>query len=567
MERGSSRPARPAHPAASAADVDVDVSSAPPRASLPPPWQQQQPPPPPPPRGAARGRAPLARIVGLLVALGALAVCARLLPTYEHVAWQLHEHTGACSLAALAARGEEPDVPFARYERAYAEPPPGATASASASAAEPAAWLEQRVDFVWVTATPSLCWASVQSVCATFRGAGTLHVVVPDAMLPAFERDARAGRYDCGAASVTLAVRLHAESALVPGFTSDAAARARFPGTLRQMALKLAAADATRGVVEAAFYVVMDSDVFARRAFGVRDLLVEDEAEVEVGVAAAGANRVQRRTRRVRRQRARTDFDFERGRQPAAWGLEAARALQTRLVRSTDEACAALWPAAEPVFEAGRAAPFALRLTPGGRVAHSACHRGVGMTSHVTPMILSRELVRNVLVARLEALYARSPAAAALAAAAAGIGAGTDAGPGAAAAGTGLAWLDALVAFHDATAQQCASFAASAMRFYSWTEYSLYFVAAAASGAIDDFHAFDFGWLASFRNSVFDARDHRARAAAGWDAVFEDAADPALLVIVQSWMGMPYGGFFSAMRRHLNVSHDEGMGVDNGSGS
>jgi len=203
------------------------------------------------------------------------------------------------------------------------------------------------------------------------------------------------------------------------------------------------------------------------------------------------------------------------------------------------------------------------------------------MSSHVTPMILSRELVRNVLIARLDELYAARPAAAAAAAAAAGVGAGL-VGVGLAGASlagvasvpangsaipfssyssaSGLPWLDALVAFHDETARQCASFAATAMRFYSWTEYSLYFVAAAASGALDDFHAFDFGWLASFRRSAFDHADHRARSAEGWDRVFDDADDPALLVIVQSWMQMPWDGFFGAMRRNLNISHAEGLG-------
>ena len=87
-----------------------------------------------------------------------------------------------------------------------------------------------------------------------------------------------------------------------------------------------------------------------------------------------------------------------------------------------------------------------------------------------------------------------------------------------------------------------------------------YQVATAASGALDDFHAFDFGWLASFRRSAFDHADHRARSAEGWDRVFDDADDPALLVIVQSWMQMPWDGFFGAMRRNLNISHAEGLG-------
>ena len=83
---------------------------------------------------------------------------------------------------------------------------------------------------------------------------------------------------------------------------------------------------------------------------------------------------------------------------------------------------------------------------------------------------------------------------------------------------------------------------------------------AAASGALDDYHAFEFGWLSSFRHSDFDPRDHKAQAAEGWDAVFSDAADPALLVIVQSWMHAPYTDFFAAMRRHLTLHHAEGLG-------
>jgi hypothetical protein len=203
------------------------------------------------------------------------------------------------------------------------------------------------------------------------------------------------------------------------------------------------------------------------------------------------------------------------------------------------------------------------------------------MTTHVTPMILSTELVRSVVIARLEELYGGGGAggggggasggggggrvsAAAAAAAAAYPAAAAAAAAAAAPAGggetTGLAWLDARVAFHDEAARQCDAFSTVALRFYSWTEYSLYFVAAAASGALDDFHAFDFGWLSSFRHSVFDMRDHKARAEEGWDAVFTDAADPALLVIVQSWMHAPYTDFFAAMRRHLTLHHAEGLG-------
>jgi len=511
------------------------------------------------------------------VAAGALAAAAlvavALLQRYaEHLAWQLHEHTGQCSVLDVVRPPESPDEPFPRYDRYL---------SASAAAAPDFAG-ERRVDFVWVTAAPDLCWVSVQSVCAAFGGAGTLHVIVPDDMLETLTRDARSGRYTCpdAARAAALPVRLHAESILVPGFAAGAVAPERLPGTLRQMALKLAAASAA-GVVETEFFVVMDSDVFARRPFGVSDLLVEDSVDVAAGTSSTAGGPPPTRRQRVRRQRARTDFDFSRGKQPLAWHVEAARALRSRIVQSTNEACASLWPGSEPIFAAGRDAPFALRRTDAGHSVYSACQNGAGMTTHVTPMVMSREIVRRVLMTRLEALHAAGAAAAlagpllltavpsgaavlsspslssssssssAAAMAAAPVAAAAAAAAAPASSGqaslTGALWLDVLVAFHEDAARRCASFAGSAGRFYSWTEYSLYFVAGVASGALDDFHAFDFGWLASFRRSVFDHADYRA---ADWDAIFEDAADPALLVIVQGWMGLPFMPLFGALARH-----------------
>jgi hypothetical protein len=67
-----------------------------------------------------------------------------------------------------------------------------------------------------------------------------------------------------GEAAPTLAFAVWPESRLVPRFLPNAS----FSGTTRQMALKLAAA----AIVATPFYLVMDSDVYARRRFARADL-------------------------------------------------------------------------------------------------------------------------------------------------------------------------------------------------------------------------------------------------------------------------------------------------------
>ena len=480
--------------------------------------------------------------VALVTVAVGLVLAVALAANYEALSWQLHVHTGYCDVTSYFTRPELPDAPFERHTRQL----PAASATAAASSPAP-------VDFLWVSASPEIVWASVQSVCAFFAGTGTMHIVVPDSMHARFLADERRGLYRCSSAgrAVALSTRLWRESDVVGGFTADAEARARFPGTMRQMALKLAAAS----IVATPFFVVMDSDVFARRRFSAADLVIEDI--VEAPPDPAGGPR-----RRLVRQRARTDFDFDRFRQPLSWHLEAAAALQTRLIRSTNEACArvAAEQGAEPVFLAGRSTPFALREVqePGGatRKVHTACANGRGMTTHVTPMIFSREIVQRVLIARLEALHAGGAAAGL-----AGPFARPETWPPDAGAPahqrhltlTGARWLDVLVAVHEQRIEGCASYSRNAMRFYSWTEYSLYFVAATAAGCLDDFHAFDFGWLTSFRHSVIDPDAYDALAN-DWSVLFADASDPALLLIVQSWMGRSWTPLLRALSKATNRS-------------
>ena len=80
-------------------------------------------------------------------------------------------------------------------------------------------------------------------------------------------------------------------------------------------------------------------------------------------------------------------------------------------------------------------------------------------------------------------------------------------------------------------------------RFYSWTEYSLYFVAAVAAGAMDQYHSFTSG-ITSFRHSImlpelYDKAD--------WDGIFREKEDSAPFFLVHSWFGKP----LEETHRHL----------------
>jgi len=386
---------------------------------------------------------------------------------------------GRCDLASAPAGG--PALPpFSRYARA----PPTAAA--------------RRVDFVWVSVALGALLDSVGSVCHFYASPATLHVILPARDVAAARASLRAA---CRAPALELLV--WSEADVVPEFGADDAhgGALRFPGTLRQMTLKLAAAGAC--VTAADWYVVMDADVYARRRFAVGDLLVE---------GARGAP-----------PRARTDFDFPWHAQPRSWTTEAGAVLGTPLAAATHAWCAArqspLTPRARAALDAAR--PFA--LAEGGRV-YGACHSGRGDSTHVTPMIFSVELIRRVLAPRLAARGALSALSA------------TYGGHG------NASWYASALHFHAERVALCAARGVDvgAGRFYSWTEYALYFVAAVAAEALDDFHAFpsapgvgDTGLL-SFAHSAFDPASFDWWSPA---ATLDDARDAAPLFLVHSWLG------------------------------
>jgi hypothetical protein len=382
--------------------------------------------------------------------------------------------------------------PISLHTRSFAAPPPPSGA---------------QVDLVFVSGFPQQLQSSLRSLCQFMdpAGVGRVHVIVPDRMAAYFEASVPQLQCEAGGAAGALRFKVWSESALVPPFTRDAP----FEGTQRQMVLKLAAAF----IVDAPFYLVMDSDVYARRPFGVGDLLVRDGGGGGVTRARTGLDQL----------------DFP---QPGAWFAESAALLQTRLVGDTDAFCGddALAGEAQWFAATGNASvpgedgppPFALLAQRGpraGALVYGACRSGRGHATHVTPMVLARALVREVVVPRLEAV-----------------------------AGPGAQWYDALLAYQARREAQCWRAILRKARFYSWTEYSLYFVAAVAAGALDQYHAFHAGPITSYRYSVMapDAYD-----AMDWDAVFRDGGDDAPFFIVHSWFAKPLATTHLYLGKHI----------------
>jgi hypothetical protein len=444
-------------------------------------------------------RAPLALP---LLALAVLAAAA--------LVWA---HAQSCGRAPAAAASLGA---FPAHQRRDAPPPP-----------PPA----PQLDIVYVSAFPQHLRSSLRSLCHFLRpaGVGAVHLVVPDRMVAFFEASLPSLQCPAGGSSPGLAFRVWGESRLVPAFTQAA----RHSGTVRQMALKLAAA----AIVGAPFYLVMDSDVYARRPFGVEDLLLPSGSGGPL--------------------RARTGLDQLDFSQPAAWFRDAARLLQSAVVEDTDAYCSAVAGgagAAAPAWFAatGNATPpaqgaFALRpplLPPGASSSSSssssssgpvygACRSGRGHATHVTPMLLARAVVAEVLQPRL-----------------------------AAAAGPRGTWVSALLDFQAAREAQCwvglAQALAHAARFYTWTEYSLYFVAGVASGALDQYHAFPpDGGITSYAHSIMLPSAYDA---ADWDAIFLDAQDSAPFFIVHSWFNKPLALTNARLARHIPGLGEEGGG-------
>jgi len=252
------------------------------------------------------------------------------------------------------------------------------------------------------------------------------------------------------------------------------------------MILKLAVAEKVEE--DASWYVVMDSDVYARRVFSVEDLLVPS--------SLGGA------------LRAKTDMDHIYHAQPVNWYLEAENLLQTDIVKNTNRYCSSKgsWGWGRHHYIINDLLPFSLLNGKAG--VYGACHSGRASTTHVTPMILNVDLIKNVLIPRLQSIGEKN---------------------------VPHLWYDAPLAYNEMRQSQCARGLKSPLtgRFYSWTEYSLYFVVGVASGALDQYHVFNAGNLLSFKHSVMDPLGYDL-----WmpEEVLSDDEDKAPLFLVHSWI-------------------------------
>ena len=387
------------------------------------------------------------------------------------------------------------------------------------------------VEVVYVTAFPRNALSSLRSLCyfAATDALGTVHLVVPDRMVSFFSSAPVLAALQCPTASAwvglsapILSFKVWPESQLVPRFAPGAS----YSGTTRQMTLKLAAAT----IVTSPFYLIMDSDVYARRPFARKDLFD----------TATGT-------------RARVNIDQNDYCQPATWFNQASRVLGSRLVADVEAYCGhvaatAGFPSVPPPHSCpsendGSAppwflatgntsvpdAPFSLIEDPtNGRTVFGACRAARGHASHVTPAILAREIVIGILAPRVESEAVRRSSSSS--------GGGGGRGSGGVGSSPRLPrrlWLDALLDYHEDRASVCRQGAISG-RFYSWTEYALYFVAAAASNAMGQYHTFAEGGITSIKWSMMEPYQYDE---ADWRAIFTDALDSRPFFIVHSWIG------------------------------
>ena len=448
-------------------------------------------------------------LLGTGAGLRAHAAC-RLPPAAVAAPFAPHARASAAVAAARAA-----GVPVAA----------AAPAAAAADSADDAAdFAAAQLDIVYVSGLPQHLRSSLRSLCAFWRrpaaaaagaagssslGGGTVHLLVPDRM-EAFFTSAAASLAACPGGAPPLRLRVWRESAVVPALGAGGAG-AGASGTVKQMLLKLAAAY----IVETPFYLVMDSDVYARRPWSAADVLLRD---------SAAPSRL--------RARAGLDHSDKRFTQEPSWLRESARILRTPLIEATDAYCGMAGADAGPWFSGSasavvpQAAPFGLLAAPaqGGSFVFGVCNFGRARATHVTPMVLAAAIVREVLVPRLEARPPPSPAEAEAASATPQL------------APTSQPWVDVLLAYQAQRESSCWAGTLRLGRFYSWTEYGLYFVAAVAAGALDQYHAFDTGGITSLRYSMMLPEEYEA---ADWHAIFTDAADDAPFFIVHSWFGKP----------------------------
>ena len=358
------------------------------------------------------------------------------------------------------------------------------------------------VDVVYVTAFPTNAITSLRSLCY-FAGQdtiGTVHFIIPDRMLSFFTSAEVLNSLQCHPESAwpgqapRFLFKIWPESNLVSRFI----VKGHYSGTTRQMLLKLAIAF----YVETPFFLVMDSDVYARRRFNRSDLF---DAETQT--------------------KSRVNMDqTDPVSQPAKWINHASRVLDSQIVADTDNFCASASGTALEWYKDGKGKsipenPFELFIDDkSGRLVFGACRNGRSHSSHVTPYLYARDIIIHILVPRIEKIgeerlsrQVSSPLY----------------------RHREKDWQSILLDYQDDHNLLCPYYKS---RLYSWTEHSLYFIAGVASQALEQYHSFSGGGITSIGSSMFFPREFEN---ADWRAIFQTHNkrddDSRPFFIIHSW--------------------------------
>lgn len=351
------------------------------------------------------------------------------------------------------------------------------------------------VDVVYVTAFPTNAITSLRSLCY-FAGQdtiGTVHFVIPDRMSSYFSSSDVLNALQCHHESAwtgeapRFSFKIWPESTLVSRFK----AKGHYSGTTRQMLLKLAIAF----FVETPFFLVMDSDVYARKRFNRSDLF-DSETLTKSRVNMDQQDPVS---------------------QPVKWFSHSSRVLDSQIISDTDKFCASVSGTAQEWYKSERGSsksipenPFDLFIDDSsGKLVFGACRNGRSHASHVTPYLYARDIIVDVLVPRIEKVGQANNRRLE-----------TD-------------WQSILLDYQDAHNSLCPHYKS---RLYSWTEHSLYFIAGVASQALEQYHSFSTGGITSISSSMFFPREFDN---ADWSAIFKSNSkkveDSRPFFIIHSW--------------------------------
>ena len=383
------------------------------------------------------------------------------------------------------------------------------------------------IDVVYVTAFPRNAISSLRSLCY-FAGQdtiGTIHFVIPDRMASFFTSSSVLEALQCPKASAWpgqiythFDFKVWSESKLVSRFTS----KSHYSGTTRQMLLKLAAAF----YVQTPFFLVMDSDVYARRRFNRSDLFD---------------------TKTLSKSRVNMD-QTDPVSQPAKWLNHASRVLDSRIVADTDTFCASASGTTKEWYKRSKETiessipenPFELfKDDKSGHLVFGACRNGRSHSSHVTPYLYSKDIILDILIPRIELIGSTIST---IKTKSSSIVSYRD-------------WQSILLDYHDAHNSHCPYYKS---RLYSWTEHSLYFIASVASEAIDQYHSFSGGGITSIESSMFYPKEFEQ---ADWNAIFKMDGknvkkDLRPFFIVHSWFNKDISVTDSHMSNHIPTLKD-----------